>query len=201
MVNNGWDDLAPERESDGILFIRVLIAELRYEDALHSITALLVAAEQGLRQSITIELLILQALTRQAQNQIRQAIVAIERALRLAKPERYVRIFLDEGLAMIPLLKQAGQGSEGEYANYLLTLIDSDNSNAKNSNRLIEPMSAKELKVLELLITGLSNREIADHVYVSINTVKSHLKNIYRKLDVTNRVEAASKGTHILQFL
>ena len=123
---------------------------------------------------------------------------ALERALSLAAPRGYIRIFVDEGPPMARLLyKAVTRGIAPEYACRLLAafpvaepeqaaLIETQVSNAA----LVEPLSKRELEVLQLIAEGLTNPEIADRLFLSLNTVKAHTRNIYGKLGVHNRTSA-----------
>jgi len=82
-----------------------------------------------------------------------------------------------------------------EYAHHLLSVFSSDrNTSDKNGQPLIEPLSDRELELLALLAEGLTNQQIADKLYLSKNTVKVHIRNIYQKLGVSSRVQAVHQG-------
>ncbi|MFQ5469716.1 MAG: LuxR C-terminal-related transcriptional regulator [Gammaproteobacteria bacterium] len=197
---HGYNEPAPDQEWENILFVRLLIRQHHPEQALTLLTPLLLTAEQKQHRTALIELLVLQALARQAQGKTRQAIESLERALGYAENEKHIRVFLDEGAPMAALLKRALKGSHADYVQNLLKQMGDEPSLGRNDGSLIEPLSSKERKTLELLITGLSNKEIAEQLFVSPNTVKTHVKNIYRKLSVNNRVEAVSKGSSLVEL-
>jgi len=190
--------LKPECEWENIIKARLLLLQQQPAAALTLISKLFLDAEINDRQTVVIELLILQALARQEQGQTRLAVEAIQRALIIAAAEKFVRVFIDEGAPMAALLKLTLKGASADYAAYLLNQMEGDPS-IINHKLNIEPLSAKELKTLELLISGLSNKEIAEALYVSPNTVKTHIKNIYQKLKVNNRVEAVAKGSKLIR--
>lgn len=145
-----------------------------------------------------IDLLILQALALDAQGDLNQALSSLERALELAEPQGFVRIFLDNGSPIIRLLKEATRRDiAAEYAIKLLTQIDTDSQSDTPSSILIDPLSDRELEVLHLMAQDLSYREIANQILVSLNTVRTHVKNIYSKLMVHKRSEAVAKAREL----
>ncbi len=181
----------PEKEYEYIQLVRMLKGCGRLDQAIKLIAALLIAAEQGHRRQIVIELLILQALVRQTQGQTKRAVDSLQRSLGYAEPEGYLRLFLDEGAPMLALLKRASVNHS--YADLVLSHFGENNSpspDGQNRQGNVEPLSKKEYKTLELLVAGLSNREIAQQLHVSSNTVKTHIKNIYAKLRVGSRMQA-----------
>jgi len=181
------------------VFTRALMGLQKYDDALKLLTRLLLTAEQGKRTGVVIEVLILQALARQALGNTKQALALLKRALDLAESEQYVRLFVDEGAPMAALLKHF---NTSEYADKLLAALDASEVEAapvsnESAARLTEPLSQKELKTLQLLISGLSNKEIAEQLFVSPNTVKTHLRNIYDKMRVNNRAQAIARAREL----
>jgi LuxR family maltose regulon positive regulatory protein len=156
--------------------------------------------------SYLIETLVLQALTLQAQGKDDQALAALERALTLAEPEGYVRTFIDEGSQMDQLLRRAVvQGIAVDYAGKLLAALEEEATKAAAPPAvsggallpLLEPLSPRETEVLRLLTTHLSHAEMAEELVVSVNTVRSHVKNIYGKLDVHSRMEAVERAREL----
>jgi LuxR family maltose regulon positive regulatory protein len=147
-----------------------------------------------------IEILALQALALQRQGDILPAVTALERALSLAKPEGYVRIFVDEGEPMAELLRHAAyRGIAPTYVAKLLAAFELEGLAVSPSNLqpLIEPLSERELEVLRLLTTHLSSTEIADELVISVNTVRSHIKSIYSKLNVHSRMDAVQRAREL----
>ena len=149
-----------------------------------------------------IEILVLQALAHEAQDDTSSALVSLERALTLAEPEGYVRLFVDEGLPMARLLyKVLSRGIFPDYLQRLLTAFPIDEPEQAVSSQtqdpkseLIEPLSEREIEVLQLIAEGLTNPEIASRLYLSLNTVKVHTRNIYGKLGVHNRTLAVTRA-------
>jgi LuxR family maltose regulon positive regulatory protein len=168
------------------------------------------AKENG-RLGWEIEVLILQALALQAQDDADQALVALQRALTLAEPEGYARIFVDEGEPMMQLLRQAApQGVAPGYVDKLLTAFEGLGSGvageagtpglkpeATQPETLAEPLTPRELEVLQLVVSGASNPEIAQKLFITVNTVKRHITNILGKLEVSNRTQAAVRAQEL----
>ena len=123
-------------------------------------------------------------------------------ALSLAEPGGFIRIFVDEGLPMAQLLYEAAaHGFMPDYTGRLLAAFptdepeqaDSSQSQAANSE-WVEPLSEREIEVLQLIAEGLTNQEIASRLFLSLHTVKVHAHNIYGKLGVHNRTQAAARA-------
>ena len=137
--------------------------------------------------------LVLQALAFEAQGIRDQALNSLEEALTLAESEGYIRTFVDEGAPMQALLQQVGtKGSMGAYVSMLLKAFEPQDTEATHAadQKLIEPLSERELEVLKMLATELSGPEIAHALVISLNTLRTHTKNIYAKLDVGKRRSA-----------
>ena len=124
------------------------------------------------------------------------ALAFLTDALRCSQPEGYLRLYIDCGRDLIPLLQEAAlRGVQPFYVGQILKAIgDHDNSRVgvviDSSSRLVEALSPRELEVLRLMAAGLSNREIAARLVVSLGTVKTHVHHICGKLGVANRTQA-----------
>jgi LuxR family maltose regulon positive regulatory protein len=170
-------------------------------EALGLLERLLHAAEVGERTGSVIEILLVQALAHQAQGDIPAALAPLARALMLAEPEGYVRIFVDEGRPMLVLLEAAAnQAITPNYVRRLLTAFGKAEDRPPVNQGLIEPLSERELDVLRLLRTDLSGPEIARALMVSLNTLRTHTKNIYDKLVVNNRRAAVRRADELELF-
>jgi LuxR family transcriptional regulator, maltose regulon positive regulatory protein len=199
------DDLSYLREFEHITLARVLLARYTDERAEHPIQEttrllerLLKAAEEGQRTGSVIEILVLQALTHQARDDIPAALASLQRALTLAEPEGYVRTFADEGPPMASLLRAAAKrGIARNYVRRLLAAVNKTEDGAPASQALIEPLSERELDVLRLLGTDLGGPDIARELIVSLNTVRTHTRNIYAKLGVNNRRAAVRRAREL----
>jgi LuxR family maltose regulon positive regulatory protein len=148
-----------------------------------------------------IDLLVLQALAFEAQGLHDRASVSLREALGLAEPETYVHTFIDEGEPMQTLLRQVLSGSQStQYVRRLLAAFrqaDVATGTGAALQPLIEPLSERELDVLRLLVTDLSGPEIAEQLTVSLNTMRTHTKNIYAKLGVNNRRAAVRQAKEL----
>ena len=142
-----------------------------------------------------IEILVLQAVAHQARGDRPAALASLQRALTLAEPEGYVRVFADEGPALAALLKAAAkQGTAPGYVRRLLAAVNTTGPAAPVQPGLIEPLSDRELDVLRLLGTDLSGPDIARQLSVSLSTVRTHTNRIYAKLGVNNRRAAVRRA-------
>ena len=199
------DDLSYLREFEHVTLARVLIAEYRSDRADRSILEamgllerLQQAAEEGGRTGSVIEILVLQSLAHKAQGDISAALIALERALTLAEPEGYVSIFVDEGPPMVELLQEAAQhGIDSHYVRQLQAAFRKADGRTPVAQFLSEPLSDRELEVLRLLGTELNGPEIARELMVSLNTMRTHTKNIYSKLGVNSRRAAVRRAEEL----
>jgi LuxR family maltose regulon positive regulatory protein len=193
------DEFDPPSEPSYRTLARVLSAEGRLGEALHLLGRLLEMAEQAGAAGRVVQIRVLQALALQAQGQAEPALAALGRALCLAEPEGYVHTFVDGGEPIGALLRRAA--ARGVEVDYVRTLLDALECEARASEAsatahpaLVEPLTERELEVLRLLAVGLPNKEIAGTLVIAVGTVKAHLKNIYGKLEVHNRTEAANRA-------
>lgn len=194
------DELSYHREYEHITLVRALLVRGDPDAATDLLGRLLDAAEAGHRTGTVIEILVLQALTHQARGDVEAASEPLERALVLAQPEGYVRMFVDEGPAMISLLKSAVQHEiVPKYASRLLAACVGTENRTPAKQGLIDPLSQRELDVLRLLGSDLGGPEIARELFVSLNTVRTHTKSIYAKLGVNNRRAAVRRAAELDQ--
>jgi LuxR family transcriptional regulator, maltose regulon positive regulatory protein len=205
------DDLSYLREFEHITLARVLIARSRSEreyrsihEAMGLLERLLQAADEGGRTGSVIEILVLQALAHRAQDDIPRALVPLERAMSLAEPEGYVRVFVDEGRPMAQLLSEAAaHGIMPAYTTKLLDVLHSEEQKSEEgshrfpSESVVEPLSKRELEVLRLIAQGLSNREISQRLFLALSTVKGHNRIIFSKLMVKRRTKAVARAREL----
>jgi LuxR family maltose regulon positive regulatory protein len=223
----GWTERLRSEGSEGLDFAselyqitraRVLLAQNLVDEAVSLLGRLATSAEAGGRTGRLIEILALLALGLSAsriagrrQATIKPELKVLERALALAKPEGYARLFIDEGPSMAVLLQQAAaRGIEPDYVQHLLASFPIQTSAERSANTirppsqpgrvppsLVEPLSERELEVLRLVAEGLSNREIAERLVVATGTVKAHFHHICGKLDVHNRTQATLRAQQL----
>jgi LuxR family maltose regulon positive regulatory protein len=216
------DDLSYLREFDHITLVRVLLACYQSDRADRSILEamgllerLLKAAEEGGRTGSAIEILVLQALTHHVRGDTPAALKPLQKALTLAEPEGYVRMFLDEGSSMTLLLREAAsRGIMPDYTGKLLAAFEAEQMRSagesplptplavfpeghRDGEPLTEPLSQRELEVLRLFKTELSGPEIARELVIALSTVRTHTKSIYSKLNVNNRRAAVKRACEL----
>jgi LuxR family transcriptional regulator, maltose regulon positive regulatory protein len=201
------DDLSYLREYEHVTLARLLLARHTteraatcLEEAIGLLRRLLTAAEEGGRTATVIETLVLQALAEQARGETAAALVPLQRAVTLAEPEGHVRVFADEGPPMAALLKALARKHKETAPGYLHRLSAATARTALSTpvtQDLVEPLSERELDVLRLLGTDLDGPDIARELSVSLNTMRTHTKNIYAKLGVTSRRGAVRQGQQL----
>jgi LuxR family maltose regulon positive regulatory protein len=221
-VLSAEDTLSYLREFEHITLSRILLAQdkRRHTDgsiheAIKLLERLLKEAEEGERTGSIIEILVLQALAQQALGNLPAALLPLERALRLAEPEGYVRMFINEGEPIRSLIKdlrlKIGERSfeidellRDKLISYMSRLLQSfvasESPASAIENRqptiqhLVEPLTERELEVLRLFKTKLSGPEIARELVIGLSTVRTHTKGICNKLNVNNRRAAVKRA-------
>jgi LuxR family maltose regulon positive regulatory protein len=226
------NELSYLHEFDAITLARVLLflyqsdrADRSIQEAMGLLERLLKAAEEGGRKGSTIEILVLQSIAYHAQGDLLAALKPLQKALTLAEPEGYVRIFMDEGSPMTQLLLEAAsRGIMPDYTGKLLRAFEAEQPGSagksphptplavlpegpRRSPRptgergdgepLTEPLSQRELEVLRLFKTELSGPEIARELVIALSTVRTHTKSIYSKLNVNNRRAAVKRAAEL----
>jgi LuxR family maltose regulon positive regulatory protein len=197
------------------VYARWLIATGKAKLALPLLANLLAAAQKGGRERFVIDTLILEAIAHQAAENDEEALKSLEKALLAGQPEGFVRTFIDEGepvsKLLLELLKQKGkrwESEQPELLRYVVKLKELSSPGAPVPTARVEttesealpwwyvedPLSERELEVLQHVGRGLSNQEIADKLFLSAGTVKRHMSNIYQKLDVHSRTQALERA-------
>ena len=199
------DELSYLHEFEHATLARLLLAQGTQDRADHSIAEsielterLLASAEAGGRKGSAIDILVVQALARHAHGDVAGALASLARAVALAEPEGYVRIFVDEGPPMAALLKLATKhGSAPTHVRRLLAAAVTVDREEGIEQPLVEPLSERELEVLRLLGSDLGGPDIARELVVSLNTVRTHTKSIYAKLGVNGRRAAVHRAAEL----
>jgi LuxR family maltose regulon positive regulatory protein len=226
------NELGYLHEFDHITLARVLLALYQSDRANRSIQEamgllerLLKAAEEGGRKGSTIEILVLQSIAYHAQGDLPVALKPLQKALTLAEPEDYIRMFVDEGSPMTQLLLEAAsRGIMPDYTGKLLRAFEAEQPGSAGKSPLptplavlpegprrsprpagergdgeplTEPLSQRELEVLRLFKTELSGPEIARELVIALSTVRTHTKSIYSKLNVNNRRAAVKRAAEL----
>ena len=204
------DNLSYLQEYEHITLAKILIAQYqreRVERSIHEASALLErllqAAEAGERMGSALEILVVKAIAHQTRGDIASALEALKRALQLAEPEGYVRIFVAEGKPMRDLLRQVVVEMAGLYIQRLLSAFDDEAASFISQSalvtgaELVEPLTPREIEILRLVASGLRNQEIAAQLFISLATVKRHIANAYGKLGVSHRTEAVVRANEL----
>jgi LuxR family maltose regulon positive regulatory protein len=219
------DEINYLHEFEYITLARILMAADSLQPASELLERLRQMAEAQGRLGSVIEISIVQALAYEAQGNTSAALAALDRALTLAEPEGYIHIFVDEGeqlrlliadcRSLIEKQKRVGSHQSIEYVDRLLAafvqptaLPQSETlapalryvarAGVKNQqSTMVDPLSPRELEVLRLIAQGLSNREIADRLFLALSTVKGHSRIIFDKLQVQRRTEAVARAREL----
>ena len=200
-----WVKECGNSEQEQIARARLWLAQGLYEDAQRLLDQQGLLAETGDRMGRLIEILALKAIALDSLGQPDEADAALFRAFSLSQPEGYLRIFLDLGLPLRILLERTpmhGAGVDEQVkalrnAFQLEGRSDAIPLSLSSTEALIDPLTGRELEILHLLAEGLSNKEIAYKLVVAPGTIKQHLKNICRKLEVHGRMQAVKRGREL----
>ncbi len=196
------DELSYLNEFEHLIQARILVAQKQSGPAVELLKRLLQVAERGERPGSVIEILVDLALAHQARNDIPAALAALARALNLAEAEGYVRIFVGRGSPIRTLLAEAAAADVSPvYVRRLRAALGESEVNTpishSSSQPLVEPLSDRELDVLKRLSSEMSGPEIAQTLMISLNTLRTHTKNIYSKLGVNSRRAAVSQAQEL----
>jgi LuxR family maltose regulon positive regulatory protein len=183
---------------------RVHLAQGEASAALVVLNTLRQQAEAKGWQNELLKVMKLQALALQANDKQEQAVQLIYVVLELAEPGGFIRLFIDEGLPMAQLLSQAiSLGRMPDYLVKLLAVFEAEEQKREATTSqsphqaLIEPLSRRELEVLQLMAEGLSNQEISERLFLALDTVKGHNRKIFGKLQVQRRTEAVARAREL----
>jgi LuxR family maltose regulon positive regulatory protein len=213
-----YDTFNNRREYEFLVLAQIRIAQGRAAEVLPLLERLV--AGTATRTGQLIALLAVQAVAYHACGQVDAAQDALSRALALGEPEGYVRTFVDYGAPMADLLRQAlGRGIAVDYVDRLLNAMPEQMKDERRTTNVMdssivahtnvgrpsspharvgfEPLNDREMQVLRLLAAGLSNRQIAEELYLSINTVKWYNRQIYDKLGVGRRGQAVARAQEL----
>jgi LuxR family maltose regulon positive regulatory protein len=183
-----------------ILMIRLALAHHQFDWVIEMVSLLLKPGEKKINRRRLLEILILESLAFDQAGKTDLALRTLGEALALAEPEGYQRIFIDEGEPLARLLYLCTeQKISPVYAGRLLSAYSREPSRTVSARKtaddeLIEPLSGRELEVLELIARGFTNHEVAGSLSISLSTVKGHLTNIFNKLNVHNRTQAVARA-------
>jgi LuxR family maltose regulon positive regulatory protein len=179
----------------GLTQARLLLAAGKHSQAAELLTEM---AERAQDNGWGYGLVAARALQAIAARNSAKGLEYLQQALSLAQPQGYLRTFADIGEPLMPLLQETAQRAlMPAYIGQIISAMKGSGPLVVGTAQLVEPLSVRELEVLRLLVAGLSNREIADKLVLSLGTVKSHIHNIYGKLEVNNRGQAIRRATEL----
>ncbi|HSM72586.1 MAG TPA: LuxR C-terminal-related transcriptional regulator, partial [Anaerolineales bacterium] len=175
------------------------------DKALHLLSRLQVLFSNSNAQAYLLQVLIFKALVFQAHGKTKEAQEAIRQALSTGEPGDYIRVFVRDAGKMKGLLEQAASKENSLYLQRILSAFGNNPqpevSKAIISNALVEPLTQREVEVLSKLDTEMSIPEISNELILSVDTVRTHIKRIYRKLDVHSRYEAVTRAKDLKLLL
>jgi LuxR family maltose regulon positive regulatory protein len=193
-----------QQEREALLVARLLLAQEKADEVVSDLEPWLLRAQAEKRQRRVLEIQLLMALAYASRKQTREARQLLHDILVAARVEGYQRLFLDQGESMAALLRTCLLEVREELVlnNYGQTILSAfsatqDDSHSASDVVLLEPLSPQERRVLRLLALGRSNPAIAGELVVSVNTIRTQVQSIYRKLNVNNRVEAVETARHL----
>ncbi|MBN2391387.1 MAG: LuxR family transcriptional regulator [Anaerolineae bacterium] len=190
------------------ILARACLAQDEAEEALAALEPLQAPAEAAGAFLHVIEVCALKALALQALGDTAAALISLERSLALAKPEGFMRVYLNEGAPMASLLREAAaRGIQAEYVDQLLAAFGVREYGSMeettptlphpHTQPLTDSLTSRELDVLHCISQGLSNKDIAEKLVIALNTVKRHTSSIYGKLDVKSRTQAVARAREL----
>ena len=185
------------RLSQYFVLLRLMVLDGRSEGALAAIEPAMRRAERTQRASDVLKLHLLRAIGEQALGRQTAAQRSLQQAMQIGEPERYVRTFVDYGQMLAPLLVTAAQ-MEHPQTGYAQALLKAMGLAGQLDQALMANMlSAREMEILQLIAAGDSNRQIADRLFISEQTVKKHVSNVFEKLSVGSRTQAIDRGRRL----
>lgn len=181
---------------------RVKLAQGDPSAALAALEPVRQQAEENNWADKRLQAMILQSLAYEAAGESERSVQLLDEALALAAPGGLIRLFVDEGAPMARLLYDAlARGVEPGFVRQLLAAFPAASAKSAQTSPppeveagFVEPLSEREIEVLQLIAEGLTNQEVANRLYLSLHTVKVHARNIYGKLGVKNRTQAVAKA-------
>lgn len=185
------------REPGYLTYVRLLLDMGRPEQALALTERMAATTQAEGRFSRLIPFRVLQALALKALGRREEAFAALGEAIALAAPEGYIRAFLDQGPAVAQLLSRARDMAPSFVDRLAAAFNVSAAGPSEKDSQLVEPLTEREDELLKLLAEGLSNEEISRRLYISLNTTKWHLKSIFGKLAVGNRIKAVGRAREL----
>lgn len=200
VVSRDADEIVAYRDLGHIILARYMFAKGEIDDCIYLLEKLTSLQEKLGRQLVLIEVLLLQAQVLQKKGDLTAALDAVKRALQLGEKGKCVRVFLNEGKPIARMIKRLVEEKSDIPRGFALKLLAGLTvCEITDSVRMQEPelLSERELEILRLVAAGLSNKKIVEKLFISLSTVKTHLRNIYSKLDTHSRTEAIAKANEL----
>ena len=200
------DNIDGSHELEYIALAHILITQNKLAEADRLLQRLIENAKAGDRVYMMIEMRLMRALIFKAKQDTAAALTELKFALSLAEPGGLIMIFVSKGKSVAELLEEicavkkrdhddTKAGFSLSYAKKIWSVFQAGTT--PKIDGLMDPISERELEVLYLIAAGLSNREIADKLFISLNTVKTHTKNINSKLGVNSRIKAVARAKEL----
>jgi len=202
-IDNTLDNL---REFEYLALAHILFAQKQLDDADRLLQRLIENAKAGDRVYLMIEMMLWRALIFKAKGDIEAALDELQSALALAEPGGLINIFVSKGKPVAELLEEILGAEKSDHddtkasfsRSYVKKIVIAFKAGTPPKIKgLLEPLSEREIEVLSLIAAGLSNKDIAEKLFISLNTVKTHTKNINSKLDVNSRIKAATRAKEL----
>ncbi|WP_167815197.1 LuxR C-terminal-related transcriptional regulator [Sporolactobacillus shoreae] len=206
------DELSVARLFEYLFLLRILIIKNSFEEAWAFSERLRTVSYKGERVFYWTEVMILQSILLQKMGKTEFALEKLRTVLSRTEPEEFIRIFVDEGKPMAELLSQYVRLPKGIQTggapslNYIRSLLSrfrnkigelTEDQASVVVNPLTDLLTEQESNVLQLIVRGMKNKEIAEKLNISYGTVKTHINNVYSKLDVHSRLAAIRKGKEL----
>jgi LuxR family transcriptional regulator, maltose regulon positive regulatory protein len=186
------------KEFAHLTLARLFLARGDHEEALDLLLWLREPAQAAGRLRSVLDMLALEGVARNGAGDRKGAVATLRHALTLGEPEGFIRTFADKGVALADLIEEAAPGHAGpEYTHRLLEAFGRERMASPPVQALLEPLSDREVEVLRLISTGLSNADAGRRLYIAPSTVKKHLENIYSKLGTRNRTQAIARAREL----
>jgi LuxR family maltose regulon positive regulatory protein len=194
------DEIVAYRDLGHIILARYKFANGEIDECIYLLEKLSFFQEKLGRQLLLLEVLLLKAQVLEIKDDMTAAMDAVKRALYLGEKGMCIRVFLNEGRSVARIIKRLVDEKHDIPRPFALKLLAEFTIDAASESRRPqqpEMLSERELEILRLVASGMSNKTIMEQLYISLSTVKTHLRNIYSKLDAHSRTEAIAKANKL----
>ncbi|WP_138750914.1 LuxR C-terminal-related transcriptional regulator [Paenibacillus sinopodophylli] len=198
------EEISLHRISEYLIVARILAGSERTAAAMELLDKMQQLMDKNTRLRDRIKLLIVQCVVYGMSDQLEASLEKLQYAMEIAEPVGYIRSFIDEGPMMVEMIKQFAKRQQHVLEadvtvskDYVIRLLQASGDWSLDEQQPIERLTDQEMKVLLLVADGLQNKEIALRLHITIETVKYHIKNIYRKLDANNRIRVLQRAKEL----